>query len=172
MFYNAEHQTTGASALRRRTEGGGGRGQDGTYFPGCAFCHKVSDPVPNVTPTITRAVIFDRWLGDGRFDHSKHQQQSCAQCHVSVHTSEKTSDINIPTQVSCTECHNSSLTGVANDCLSCHGYHNDPRRRTLNRKEVEPVTTVDPTFTSSGGASPTGLRAMLLGAGGVLSKTR
>ena len=136
VFYNAEHVTTGADALRRRAGGGGGRGQDNTYFVGCAFCHQVSAPVPNVTPAITRAVIFDRWLGDGTFNHAKHQQQSCAECHSSIHTSERTSDINIPTQQSCTQCHNSRPGGVANDCQSCHHYHNDPARRTTH----QPIT--------------------------------
>ena len=162
VFYNADHVSTGAGALRRRSEGGGGRGQDSTYFPGCAFCHQVSAAVPNVTPTITRAVIFDRWLGDGRFDHAKHQQQSCAECHSSIHTSEKTSDINIPTQQSCTQCHNSKPGGVANDCLSCHGYHNDPARRTLNRSLVIPPKTLDPTLAASFPAHGATLREMLL----------
>ncbi len=140
VFYNAAHVTTGAGALRRRSEGGGGRGQENTYFPGCAFCHQVSAPVPNVTPTITKAVVFDRWLGDGRFDHAKHQQQSCAECHSSIHQSERTSDINVPTQQSCTQCHNGKPGGVANDCSSCHRYHNDPARRTFKSMPEEGVT--------------------------------
>ena len=165
VFYNADHLSTGSGALRRRSEGGGGRGQDNTYFPGCAFCHQVSAAVPNVTPTITPAVIFDRWLGDGRFDHSKHQQQTCAECHASIHTSEKTSDINIPTQQSCTQCHNSKLGGVANDCESCHHYHDDPARRTTNRFFDHTPKAVDPTLTDGVPTHRNTLREMLLATG-------
>ena len=119
--------------------------------------------MPNVTPRITPAVIFDRWLGDGRFDHSKHQQQTCAECHASIHTSEKTSDINIPTQQSCTQCHNSKPGGVANDCESCHHYHDDPARRTNNRFYTPKA--VDPTLTDRAPAHPDTLRKMLLATG-------
>jgi nitrate/TMAO reductase-like tetraheme cytochrome c subunit len=139
VFYNAQHATTGVSALRRRSGAGAG---DSATFPGCAFCHQVSAPAPNVTPIITKAVIFDRWLGDGNFDHSKHQQQSCAECHNSIHTSQLTSDINIPTQQSCTVCHNSKPGGVANDCTSCHHYHNDPRAKTIDpRNQIRHLQT-------------------------------
>ncbi len=92
-----------------------------------------------MTPTITKAVIFDRWLGDGTFNHAKHQAQSCAQCHNSIHTSQLTSDINVPTQKSCTECHNGKPTGVANNCLDCHHYHNDPRARTVQDGKKPPM---------------------------------
>ena len=162
VFYSKEHSTAGISALKRRAEGG----QDNTtYFPGCAFCHQVTAPVPNVTPTITKAVIFDRWLGDGEFNHAKHTQQSCEQCHNSVHTSRLTSDINIPTQQSCTECHNSKPNGVANSCMDCHHYHNDPRMKTINAVDTKP-TTADAPAGGSGGSRAGSLRAMLFGSVG------
>ena len=163
VFYSQEHSTSGITALKRRAEGG----QDNTaFFPGCAFCHQVTAPQPNVTPTITPAVIFDRWLGDGEFNHAKHTQQSCSQCHNSVHTSRLTSDINIPTQQSCTECHNSKPNGVANDCMSCHHYHNDPRMKTVNPQDVKPTTAEQPTGhgpANTGNDGESRLRAMLLG---------
>jgi nitrate/TMAO reductase-like tetraheme cytochrome c subunit len=129
VFYSADHVPTGVGAMQRRAQG---RTQETTFFPGCAFCHQVSAPAPNLTPVITKAVIFDRWLGDGNFNHAKHQQQTCAECHSSIHTSQLTSDINIPSQRSCIVCHNSKPGGVANDCLSCHHYHNDPRQQTID----------------------------------------
>ena len=137
ILYSANRASTGVGALNQKATG---RGTDNVFFPGCAFCHQVSPPRPNVTPVITPAVtIFDRWLGDGTFNHVKHQAQSCSQCHSSIHTSEKTSDINIPTQQSCTECHNSTPTGVANNCLDCHHYHNDPRARTVQDGKKPPM---------------------------------
>ena len=144
ILYSAEHASTGVGALNRKATG---RGTDNTFFPGCAFCHQVSPPRPNVTPTITKAVIFDRWLGDGTFNHAKHQAQTCSQCHSSIHTSQLTSDINIPTQQSCTECHNSKPTGVANNCLDCHHYHNDPRARTVQDGKKPPMAPDNKTAT-------------------------
>jgi hypothetical protein len=159
-FYSKEHVNTGAGALQRRSNDPGTGSS--ALFPGCAFCHQVSAQRPNVTPTITRAVIFDRWLGDGNFNHAKHTQQSCSECHNSVHASQLTSDINIPTQKSCTQCHNSKPGGVANDCMSCHHYHNDPRMKTVtpDRKQHIPIT-MGGAEGSGEGISP--VRAMLLG---------
>ncbi len=155
VFYSQEHVTAGAGALKRRAEGGT---DTNTFFPGCAFCHQITPPQPNVSPVITKAVIYDRWLGDGEFNHAKHTQQSCSECHNSVHKSRLTSDINIPTQESCTVCHNSKPNGVANDCMSCHHYHNDPRMKTVNPKQGGANTAGGP----GGGGSA--LRVMLLGA--------
>lgn len=149
VFYSAEHVTSGAGALLRRSNAPGTG--DKALFAGCAFCHQVSPPQPNVTPKITKAVIFDRWLADGNFNHAKHTQQTCAECHRSIPTSQLTADINLPTQQSCTKCHNSGPDGVANDCTSCHHYHNDPRLKTIKADHAE--TT----------AGETALRAMLLG---------
>ena len=159
VFYSQEHITTGVGALKRRAEG---RTDTNTFFPGCAFCHQITAPQPNVTPVITKAVIFDRWLGDGEFNHAKHTQQTCSECHNSVHTSRLTSDINIPTQQSCTVCHNSKPNGVANDCMSCHHYHNDPRMKTVNPKQSDPsLTDIKSRDADKTAGSP--LRAMLLG---------
>jgi hypothetical protein len=48
----------------------------------------------------------------------------CAQCHAAEQSS-RTSDVIMPTQKSCTECH-SPKGGVNNECSACHGYHNEP----------------------------------------------
>ena len=122
VLYSAEHARTGVGALNRRATG---HGTNDVYFPGCAFLPS-GQPRRSRTSRrpITKAIIFDRWLGDGTFNHAKHQQQTCAECHSSIHASTLTSDINIPTQKSCTQCHNSKPGGVKNDCLDCHHYHN------------------------------------------------
>jgi hypothetical protein len=160
VFYSAEHATTGVSALQRRVEG---RSASGPNFPGCAFCHQVSAAAPNVAPIITKPVIFDRWLGDGNFNHAKHQQQTCAECHSSIHTSQLTSDINIPSQQSCTVCHNSKPGGVATDCMSCHHYHNDPRARTVDPRVQQEKLQNASAGTTEGWPVEGSARAMLLG---------
>ena len=70
---------------------------------------------------------------------------------IVIAKSELTSEVNLPTQASCTQCHHSGPRGVANDCSSCHHYHNDPRAATAPL----PVTA------AAGAENP--LRAMLAG---------
>ncbi|HTH48268.1 MAG TPA: hypothetical protein VMB21_12215 [Candidatus Limnocylindria bacterium] len=90
------------------------------HYAGCAYCHEV---VPNrqqlaeIRPTF----IPDRWLLNGRFNHAKHALQSCETCH-NVSASHSTSDINLPGQSTCAECHRPGGSGGQN-CSECHTYH-------------------------------------------------
>jgi hypothetical protein len=79
-------------------------------------------PRANAAPLITPPVIPDRWMSHARFNHAKHTQMVCTDCHTAV-KSRLTSDIIMPTQKSCAVCH-SAKGGVADSCTSCHGYHN------------------------------------------------
>jgi hypothetical protein len=90
-------------------------------FAGCAYCHEVT-PRANAAPAITPPVIPDRWMNHARFNHAKHTQMACADCHAAAQ-SRLTADIIMPTQKSCAVCH-SAKGGVADSCTSCHGYHN------------------------------------------------
>lgn len=94
-------------------------------FAGCATCHDVSEPKDdNGTPVIAKVAIPDRWMTIGKFDHSLHQKGlSCLDCH-DVMNSELTSDVNLPSIKSCTDCH-SPQGGIDDLCTSCHSYHND-----------------------------------------------
>ena len=111
-------------------------GTRGALFPGCALCHQVT-PAPNgLAPVVAKVQIPDRWFWQGSFPHAKHigdgsnPSLTCAGCHGTIAKSELTSQVNLPTQASCTQCHHSGPQGVANDCSSCHHYHNDPRAAT------------------------------------------
>ncbi len=133
-------------------------GTRGALFPGCALCHQIT-PAPNgLAPVVVKVQIPDRWFWQGRFPHSKHigdgsnPKLTCAGCHGTIARSELTSEVNLPPQASCTQCHHSGPKGVANDCGNCHHYHNDPRAATAPR----PATAA-----ASGRESP--LRAMLAG---------
>lgn len=96
-------------------------GQGRANFAGCAYCHEVT-PRDNGNPVITKPVMPDRWMIHAQFNHSRHAQVDCTTCHAAVKSS-LTSDIIMPTQQSCTECH-SPKGGVSFSCSECHTYHN------------------------------------------------
>lgn len=101
-------------------------GQNGparAKFAGCAYCHEVTDR-GDLAPQIAIPRTPDRWMLHSRFDHSKHTAMQCVKCHDTLH-SERTADVNLPTQKSCLECH-SPKGGVSDSCTACHGYHNTP----------------------------------------------
>jgi hypothetical protein len=89
-------------------------------YAGCAYCHEVKGLDTGIIE-LTAPVTPDRWLARGEFDHSKHTQVDCQSCHQ-VTQSELTSDILLPEQASCVQCH-SSKGGVVASCQTCHGYH-------------------------------------------------
>ena len=128
------------------------------YFPGCVMCHEVrTDGRANYQ--IATPVSADRWLGKGRFNHAAHTHVSCVDCHA-ANASAETSDIIMPTQATCVECHRpldftpTSATasvdllnaaaqkkhgGVRADCATCHRYHPDAQALSL-LKELPPST--------------------------------
>lgn len=87
---------------------------------GCAYCHEVKESRTGI-PLVTAPVIPDRWYSRSRFDHSKHINLACARCHE-AEQSTKTSDILLPAQNNCLECH-STKGRVAQTCTTCHDYH-------------------------------------------------
>jgi hypothetical protein len=98
----------------------------------------------------------DRWLEDGRFDHARHEQSVCAECHKfraadgtlkNVMDSTRASDVLLgPGIEGCKTCHATAaaaptgfshvLSDHASDrsigpsrCTTCHLYHRPPTRR-------------------------------------------
>ena len=95
-------------------------------FPGCAYCHEVT-PSGSEVPLVRQPFIPDRWLIRGGFAHGKHFKVACVACHP-AERSRDTSDILLPSQKRCVECH-SPQGGVAHNCSTCHSYHT-PRKET------------------------------------------
>jgi hypothetical protein len=89
-------------------------------YPSCAYCHEVERRAGGL-PHVTEPLTPDRWLGQSRFDHSKHKDMDCTSCHQ-VENSELTSDILLPTIANCLDCH-SQKGQVVHSCQTCHGYH-------------------------------------------------
>ena len=96
-------------------------GNTRAIFPGCVYCHEVKES-PTGTPQITKPLIPERWLSHAKFNHAKHANISCEQCHDAVHSRE-TVDIILPAKETCEACH-SPRGGVANSCAECHTFHN------------------------------------------------
>ena len=123
----------------------------GQTLPACAKCHEVKDGKPS--PDIVDPKIPDQWLTRGPFTHGTHTHITCNECHGAARDSKETSDILLPAQKSCAECHrtrdykvvelnpllkiaptfgksNPKIAaqqrregGVFADCLDCHKYH-------------------------------------------------
>jgi hypothetical protein len=90
-------------------------------FPGCALCHEVKSSGAG-SPAITKPMMPERWLAQAKFNHAKHANISCGQCHDAVH-SKDTADILLPAKETCAACH-SPRGGVVDTCATCHTYHN------------------------------------------------
>ncbi len=123
----------------------------GQTLPACVKCHDVKDGKPS--PMITDPRIPDQWLTRGPFAHGSHTHITCVECHSNAQKSKDTTDILLPAQKSCAECHrprdytvveldpllriaptfgkaNMKIAkqqrkegGVFADCLDCHKYH-------------------------------------------------
>ena len=98
----------------------------------CLHCHEQrqsadgSGTLPEIVPT----QILDRWFRHASFDHEKHRVWACQVCHESALSSTQSSDVLIPGIETCRQCHgaggtqvNSAMGGVADDCATCHTFH-------------------------------------------------
>jgi hypothetical protein len=100
----------------------GVKGRARAKFAGCAYCHEVT-PRGEATPLVAAPRTPDRWMLHSRFDHRRHATVACTQCHA-AEQSTSASDILIPRQKSCVQCHGPK-GGVSYDCSTCHSFHND-----------------------------------------------
>lgn len=78
----------------------------GQAVTACAKCHETKragglTAVPKITPTN----MAERWVHRGPFTHVPHAHMACTDCHGAATTSKLTSDILMPPQQLCAECH-------------------------------------------------------------------
>ena len=127
------------------------------FFPACAKCHVVSNPPGGATPVVAPTNTADRWLTRGPFNHQPHSHMSCVDCHAQALTSTRTTDILLPPQALCAECHRPlangkdtvpfqkiesgrvspqlvaqqrSEGGISNECVYCHPRYHAPAEAT------------------------------------------
>ncbi len=126
------------------------------FLTECAKCHTVAPGTAGQLPVLNRPRIAERWVQRGPFTHLPHEHMACADCHGAATKSKLTSDILLPPQALCAECHRpqvanapqpweavktstasaahgTALTaaqrsagGVKWDCQSCHTFHAPP----------------------------------------------
>jgi hypothetical protein len=103
----------------------------------CGECHNSSVRFPDVAqPDVRSAIVqFDQapkipslWFKHARFDHNAHGKgvADCKDCHAKAYTSAHSSDILIPKQENCLNCHSPTASGPhrgRSDCAECHYFH-------------------------------------------------
>lgn len=125
------------------------RAGNAKFLTECAKCHEVAPATVDRAPAVTPPNMAMRWLQKGTFTHQPHNHMQCTECHGAAKGSKLTSDILLPTQKSCAECHRApdatalSATagkpdarathstaafqrehgGVKWDCQTCHVFH-------------------------------------------------
>ena len=119
------------------------------FMTECSKCHTVESGSLSHAPKITLPNFADRWIQHGPFTHLPHGHMACTDCHGAAIKSKRTSDILLPAQALCAECHRAPETqtgeatqkplnrgdvhrdaalqrlngGIQWDCMSCHRYH-------------------------------------------------
>jgi hypothetical protein len=135
------------------------------FLTACVKCHYVSEGNASHAPTVQPPNMAERWVQHGPFTHLPHQHMDCIDCHGAAQLSTQTSDILLPPQKVCTECHRASAQtsealvvtaqpadlhalaaaqrangGVKWDCTSCHSFHT-PSDTQVMIDALAPATT-------------------------------
>ncbi len=74
------------------------------FFAACAKCHEL-EPGGKKAPRVLPTLMAERWVQRGPFTHVPHTHMDCLECHGAAKTSKLTTDILMPSQKSCAECH-------------------------------------------------------------------
>lgn len=89
----------------------------------CGLCHVVV-PTDGGGWTTRPTRVAESWLAYGRFDHRRHGQIGCNDCHRATE-SPSARDVIIPGIDTCRHCHDApgSARSVAMRCVDCHDFH-------------------------------------------------
>jgi hypothetical protein len=156
------------------------RDRDTKFIIGCKKCHPNTTRDPDGVPQVPPPNMAERWVQRGPFTHLPHTHMDCVDCHQDAHTSKLTSDILMPPQKLCAECHRSSSTpspvpvavpksppatinekltadqrrvgDIKWDCQSCHVFHAPPDAGAFIRatSSAQPGSTPIPAKPSAG----------------------
>lgn len=143
VFLQGDPQDTDSERLMRS-----GRPK---FLTECAKCHTVKDGASGMGPEVDAPVVASRWLAKGEFNHLPHKQSACKDCHGAAEKSKLTSDILLPTQQSCAECHQppkGEKGGVKFSCQSCHHFHSTVAPQALEASAKVPPQSSVPSILS------------------------
>jgi len=124
------------------------------FLTECAKCHAVSPGNAEHAPKVQPPNMAERWVQHGPFTHLPHQHMECTDCHGAAKRSRDTSDILLPPQKLCAECHRPPAPsaaaphgdvhthaafqrangGIKWGCTDCHGFHAPPDAQTIINK--------------------------------------
>ena len=93
----------------------------------CGSCHEITPDQKNASGYSVEPVkVTQIWQPKSVFDHGKHKDVACAECHV-ADTSMKSSDVLLPKIEGCQTCHGGeqATEKIPSTCISCHGFHRD-----------------------------------------------
>lgn len=93
----------------------------------CGSCHEVIRDKNNASGySIEPVKVAQIWQPKSVFNHGKHKDVSCAECHA-ADTSMKSSDVLLPKIEGCQTCHGGeeAIDKIPSTCISCHGFHRD-----------------------------------------------
>lgn len=103
---------------------------------GCRYCHQMRlSGDPGELPDVLPAKLQNRWFSHAFFDHDKHKELNCAECHAALEST-SSREVLMPHLDTCQKCHRPS-TGARGDCVECHKYHprGSPRPGTMTIPE-------------------------------------
>ena len=86
----------------------------------CQQCHFLEAQQGAETPVVVPTAIPIRWLPQSRFDHARHRDVACRQCHDAA-DSTKATDVLMPKLETCQRCH--APDRASDRCAECHTYH-------------------------------------------------
>jgi hypothetical protein len=91
----------------------------------CVVCHDVARGKRDGEWTVAPVQLVNHWLPGSRFDHSRHANTKCSECHA-MERSKRSEDIALPDLATCRKCHAGSMPAankVTSPCLLCHDFH-------------------------------------------------
>lgn len=95
----------------------------------CVECHEL-ELKETALPAVKPPNIPTRWMVHSAFSHQAHRALTCVACHALTPSSQKTSDVLMPSIESCRQCH-SPAGGADFRCAQCHTYHDKTKERSL-----------------------------------------
>lgn len=114
---------------------------------GCVTCHEVTDSgLEDIHDRwfVQPIRITGDWMRGGRFDHVSHLSQAsensdgaCLDCHAAT-KSEVATDILIPGQDNCLQCHDQDGRETSATCISCHVFHHASGTASILARGVQP----------------------------------